>query len=441
MNERLLIFTRFPSAGEVKTRLIADLGADRATALHEAMTRWTITWAEQLAATHSVAVEIHGVGASADDFQDRFGFQTPFHHQASGDLGALMLKAFSDSRRRGARRTVLVGTDCPKLDASRAAAAFDALTRCDLVLGPAWDGGYYLVGLREPIPTLFQDISWGTDTVFERTVRIAERAGMSICVLDSLPDVDRVEDLPHWTKAAGLPILPLHPDRISVVIPARNEAAIIQNTLESLAERPRVEIIVVDGGSTDDTPSIVRRRGVKLLTCRDGRAAQCNLGAAVASGDTLLFLHADTRLPGDFESMVFDALQPADVAAGAFRFRLDDDSPALRMIEWGVNLRSSWFQRPYGDQAIFTRAAAFWAAGGFPDMPILEDYELVRNLRAMGRIEIAPASAVTSARRWNSLGLLRTLWINQKVLLGRRLGVAPRRLADWYRQPTRRAMP
>lgn len=434
-DERLVVFARHPRPGAVKTRLIGAIGAERAARLQEATTRWTLAWALRLQQTRGVGLEVHVEGAPAGEFAPLFGSNYTVREQSAGDLGARMRDAFAQSRRDGARRTVLVGTDAPGLDARTVESAFDALARCEAVLGPAWDGGYYLIGLRSPADALFQDVPWGTDAVFARTAEIAERAGMSLCVLDPLPDVDRPEDLPHWTQTACTPVFPLEEDAISIVIPTRNEAAAVRSTIEPLLGRPDVEVVVVDGGSRDETPQIVRECGARLLTCLDGRGAQLNLGAAVAKGATLLFLHADTKLPADFPQLVRAALAQPDVAAGAFRFRLDRRPLALRIVEWGANLRSRLFESPYGDQAIFAKAASFWSVGGFPQTPILEDYELVRRLKKVGRIALAPGCAVTSARRWEALGALRTLWINQKVLLGRRLGVPPSRLADWYRRP------
>ncbi|MGB9619788.1 MAG: TIGR04283 family arsenosugar biosynthesis glycosyltransferase, partial [Armatimonadota bacterium] len=155
-------------------------------------------------------------------------------------------------------------------------------------------------------------------------------------------------------------------------------------------------------------------------------------GAQAASGSILLFLHADTRLPERFDEHVRRALRQPRVVAGAFRLRIDGPEPALRLIEWGTYFRSRYLQMPYGDQALFLKAPIFHALGGFPDLPIMDDFVLVRRLRRLGRIVILPVPVVTSSRRWQELGVWRTTWINQKVIAGYYLGVAPRRLAQWY---------
>jgi rSAM/selenodomain-associated transferase 2 len=158
-----------------------------------------------------------------------------------------------------------------------------------------------------------------------------------------------------------------------------------------------------------------------------------NAGAQVASGAILLFLHADTRLPGRFGDAVRGVLDQRQVVAGAFRLRIDGPGRALRLIEWGANFRSRYFQMPYGDQALFLAAETFRAIGGFPHSPIMDDFELVRRLRRIGRIAILPYPATTSARRWQALGPWRATWINQKVIAGHYLGVPPDRLAQWFR--------
>lgn len=219
---------------------------------------------------------------------------------------------------------------------------------------------------------------------------------------------------------------------ISVVIPTLNEAEDIVQTIQSVQSVPGVEIVVVDGGSTDETVRRAATCGVRLLSAAPGRAMQMNIGAGEAAGDIILFLHADTRPPQGFENHVRRALTPPDTVAGAFSLSIDADAVGLRIIERLTNWRSRHFQMPYGDQGIFLRAEHFRAMGGFPEMPLMEDFEFIRRLRKRGRIAIVPIPIRTSGRRWRSLGVLRTTLINQAVILGYLAGVAPSRLACWY---------
>jgi len=224
------------------------------------------------------------------------------------------------------------------------------------------------------------------------------------------------------------------PDTISVIIPALNEAQYIATTLASLRPGPGIDIIVVDGGSRDDTAALARAHGATVLTSPPGRARQQNLGAAAASGNLLFFLHADTLAPPDYASLIRQTLSTPGVAAGAFSLQIAAPQPSLKLISTLANCRSRWLQLPYGDQGLFLHATLFHTLGGFPDLPIMEDVILVRRLRRCGRIVTLPQSVRTSARRWQQLGPLRTTAINQLMLLGYSWGIAPNTLARLYRQ-------
>ncbi len=187
--------------------------------------------------------------------------------------------------------------------------------------------------------------------------------------------------------------------QLSVIIPTLNEAEEIERTLDSLRRAAGVETLVVDGCSTDGTAEIARRAGVEVVDAPRGRASQMNAGARAATGEFLLFLHADTRLPEGFDRPVKELLATGRFVAGAFRLRIDGPSRSLRLIESVANWRSTRLQMPYGDQAIFLRADLFHAVGGYGDLPFMEDFELVRRLRRLGRIGVLRESVVTSARR------------------------------------------
>jgi rSAM/selenodomain-associated transferase 2 len=214
-----------------------------------------------------------------------------------------------------------------------------------------------------------------------------------------------------------------------------NEAESIERAIASTTPSVNTEVIVVDGGSVDDTMSLAQNMGAKVISSPAGRADQMNLGAQAATGDILLFLHADTVLPPEFDVLVRAALASGQrrPIAGAFPLKIDGDSPRLRWVEWGVNGRSRFFQMPYGDQALFLRADTFHEIGGFPALPIMEDFELVRRLKGMGKIAIVSAPVVTSGRRWLERGVLATTVINQMVILGYFLGVNGELLRKFYR--------
>ena len=220
---------------------------------------------------------------------------------------------------------------------------------------------------------------------------------------------------------------------ISIIIPAANEGAIIGNTLAAIADVAGVETIVVDGNSVDNTKEIAAARGARVIASERGRAVQMNRGAAAARGQILLFLHADCLLPEGFVDQIHRALAASHTAAGAFRLTIDAPGLLLRILEQLVYWRSQFLQMVYGDQALFLTAQMFHTAGGFPELPLMEDFEFVRQLRRRGRIAVLDQAVTTSARRWQRLGLIRTTTINQLIVAAYLLGVDPERLARWYR--------
>jgi rSAM/selenodomain-associated transferase 2 len=220
---------------------------------------------------------------------------------------------------------------------------------------------------------------------------------------------------------------------ISVIIPTLNEADYLAKTLAPLRAEPNLELIVADGGSLDGTTDIAQSLGAMVIRGKPGRGRQLNGGAATASGEILLFLHADTILPADFGAAVRRCLTSPAVVAGAFRLGIDGANWSLRLIETLANWRARQMRMPYGDQALFLRRSTFSRLGGFPEQEIMEDFELVRRLRKLGRIEMLELTASTSDRRWRTLGVARTTLINQAVIIGYLLGRSPYSLASWYR--------
>jgi len=216
---------------------------------------------------------------------------------------------------------------------------------------------------------------------------------------------------------------------LSVIIPALNEAENIGAAVEAARRAQPREVIVVDGGSTDGTAELAAQAGAIVLASPPGRGLQQRLGAERAQGEALLFLHADTKLPANFPSIIAEILAHPNIAGGAFRFKLDESGLGFAWIERLVDWRCRFFGLPYGDQAIFVRAAVLAEAGGYPALPIMEDYELVHRLRKLGRIEISKEQAITSARRWRKLGALNAALTNIGCLAAYKLGVSAETIA------------
>ncbi len=215
---------------------------------------------------------------------------------------------------------------------------------------------------------------------------------------------------------------------ISVVIPTLEEALRIVRTVESVVA-PGIEVIVVDGGSRDETCRLARDAGARVLVSVRGRACQLRLGGEKSTGDVVVFLHADTRLEFGWQEAVRRAVSDPECAGGAFAFRFAERGLRERWIERGVALRVALFRLPYGDQALFVRRNVLERMGGIPIVPMMEDLDLVRAIKRAGRLQMLGLTATTSSRRYLRRGALRTVLQHQRALLGWWLGSDRARLA------------
>lgn len=226
--------------------------------------------------------------------------------------------------------------------------------------------------------------------------------------------------------------------KISIIIPTLNEEDNLPELLAYLrhtAKPETLELIVADGGSKDRTLAIARRSADIVVECRTpGRAIQMHRGALAASGDPLLFLHADTRLPENWADALLKAWDqhPRPVAT-AFHLRFDGKGAVYRLLEAAANWRTGRTGVPQGDQAIAVSREAYFSVGGFPPVPLMEEYYLFRKLRRAGPIEILPQAVATSARRYEKNGPLRNALRNTGLLALHYMGVRPGTLARMYR--------
>jgi rSAM/selenodomain-associated transferase 2 len=220
--------------------------------------------------------------------------------------------------------------------------------------------------------------------------------------------------------------------RLSIIIPTLDEAAGIEAQLLALAplRAQGVELIVVDGGSTDGSASLAGPHADQVLLGPPGRAVQMNCGARAAAAPALLFLHADTRLPRAAPQAVLAAL--VERQWGRFDVRITGRHPLLRVVAWAMNLRSRASGIATGDQAMFVRRAAFETAGGFPEIPLMEDLALSRRLRALGRPACLRLKVETSGLRWEAHGVVRTVLLMWRLRTAYWLGADPARLAVRY---------
>lgn len=221
--------------------------------------------------------------------------------------------------------------------------------------------------------------------------------------------------------------------RLSVIVPTLDEEGAIRATLDAIARgAPGAEVIVADGGSADRTCDVAAAAGARVIRAPRGRARQMNAGARAARGDTLAFVHADTIVPPSFAHDIAAALADPAVAGGRFDVALDASAPVYRLIGALVSLRSRLSRTATGDQAIFVRCDAFHRLGGFREIDLCEDLDFTRTLKRAGRVACLRSRVVTSARRWQQDGLVRTvlrMWLIRALYL---CGADPARLKRWY---------
>jgi hypothetical protein len=420
--------------------MIPALGPEGAAELHRELAQHVALEAAALSVLGEADLLVWHEGGTTRELRAWLGRVPRYRPQPEGDLGARLRFAFKESFRSGAPRAVAIGSDCPAMTADHLRRALARLNDADIVLGPATDGGYWLVGMQgntasRALEALFSSIPWGTDRVLGATLARLDGTGLEAALIEPLSDVDRPEDLPEWEARRDS-----ERPAVSIVIPTLREAARIGALVEAALRTGALEVIVADGGSDDGTADIARDAGARRVRAERGRARQLNEGAREASGQALLFLHADTEPPAQACEIVARTLSRRGVIAGGFQPRTvgaGDWRDALMTA--GSRLRGRLTGFPYGDQGIFVRTRIFRALGGFPEIPVMEDWELVRRLKRLGEVTLVPEECRTTAQSFMEHGLLRSTLVNHAVVLGFQLGVDPVILAGWRRRIARRA--
>ncbi len=460
----IALFVKAPEVGQVKSRLAKTIGVDFATEFYRSMGR---DWFDRLTAfadrQQADLRVFYAPDSGRSTVCDWLGCDDQqLVAQGDGDLGDRMARAFTTCFEQGSDRVLLVGSDSPDLPDGILTQAAEALVGTGAAICPTEDGGYCLVGFRRDrfLPAIFQNMIWSTETVFAETIARFQSANQPISVLPTWYDIDHATDLDRfWQLNQQNPDLKQsiatlekirQPIAISVIMPVLNEGERIQKTLDHLAEiagQISYEVIVVDGDRAGSTLQYLPSdRPVRGITAARGRGPQMNAGAAIARGEILLFLHADTQLPTTAFTQITTTLKQAptvgahrrapfseDLVGGAFDLSIASSRWTLRTIARVASVRSRLTRLPYGDQAIFIRRSAFVALGGYPEIPIMEDVALMRSIRRRGwRIRILPDRVLTSARRWEREGVWRCTLRNWTMLLAYFAGVSPWTLLAWY---------
>jgi len=432
---KLVLLTRFPRVGEVKTRIAEQLGAEAARDLHDRLAKHTLKRLLALQACGEASVEVRTDASFHGAVRDWLGKGPGIRYQGEGDLGTKLANSFASGFSKRVDKVVVVGSDCPALESRHLREALAALDTHDVVLGPATDGGYYLIGLSRSasaraLGPLFADMPWGSSEVLLQTIHAAENTGLVVALLDELPDVDRPEDVEDAEANLSADSIGAT-SRVSVVMPALDDCEFVELAVASAWAGGAYEVIVADGGSGDATRERARTAGAVVIDSPRGRAAQMNAGAARAAGEVLCFLHADTVLPAAWADSVRDALAAPGTVAAGFDFAVDRNARHAAIIATVGRLRWRLSGIPFGDQAVCVPRYVFDALGGFPDLPVMEDLEFALRARRLGRIAHLSPSAVTSARAWDEHGLVLPTAINAAGILAYRAGVSPARIAQW----------
>jgi uncharacterized protein len=431
-HQALMIFLRYPVPGKVKTRLAAGIGAVTAASIYQQLVRRTLGVAadyQRLRGEVELFVFFH---PREQEAEIRTSYPGPwqFVAQTAGHLGEKMAAAFRFCQGRGYRQGVLIGSDIADFTATDLDEAFGAFTKSQAVLGPAADGGFYLLGLDRPCPGVFQFTEWGTGGVFKRSRETLETAGLAVHTLAVRHDIDRAADLAYLLGQSYFG------ERLSIIVPTLSSVDTLRPWLAALEAQlwPRDEIIVVKGDDPGPPKPVDLSSRCRLITSPRGRGRQLNRGAAAAHGDLLWFLHDDCVPPANFGHHIRQAVLAPRAALGCFRLAFRPTNPALHLIARWANWRTRIWKLPYGDQGIFCRRDTFDQVGGFRRAYLLEDVELVRAARKLGALLLVPATIHTSPRRYLAGGILRTSLNNHVLMMLYYLGVSDRKLyARYYR--------
>jgi rSAM/selenodomain-associated transferase 2 len=336
--------------------------------------------------------------------------------------------AFKWIFKNGYQRASLVGTDVADLMSFDILEAFQGLDVYGGVVGPARDGGFYLIGLKSAFEKAFNFQIWSVPSVFDRTLKCFHDSGIPVKTLTRRKDIDRQEDLPYLEKQPGFQ------DRISIIIPFLRETKPLDTLVDSLEAQvwPDDEIILVRGTeSTKGVREVITPR-TRLVFAPRGRGAQLNRGAGEARGNLFWFLHADTIPSPNFGYHIRKLSGASGMALGCFELKFMQGPALLRFIAGWANFRTKTFKLPYGDQGLFCRRQIFDKVGGFRKQYLMEDVEFVRNCRKLGKLLVIGQPIVSSPKRYLAKGILRSSFQNHLLMLLYFFGVSDKRLYSFY---------
>lgn len=442
MKRAVIIFTRIPIPGQTKTRMMPHLTPNQCARLHIAFLKDIYAECEKCQADIYVCYAPEGAEKTYI-LEAVFGNERRYFRQEGETLGLRMYHAFARVLSKGYEKSILIGTDVPEIRQMHLARAFECLERKDVVFGRTFDGGYYLVGMKELRKEVFGIESYGHAKVLEETVKLLLEQGVTVGYTDTLSDMDTPKDLKQYRRRMREQVWMQQTEtgkyvskiaKISVIIPIYNEEKSIEKLQEQLKEfSGKCEILFVDGGSTDRTlerilPEYTVLHGVK------GRAKQMNAGAKASHGDILFFLHCDSELPKRPLAQIRKVMQTH--RAGCFGIAFHSRNFFMFTCRVISNHRIKDRKVMFGDQGIFVERELFFEAGMFPEIPIMEDYQFSLTLKEKGiKLGMTKQRIYTSDRRFpkGTIPKLKVMWKMNRLRKMYRDGVDIERISNLYR--------
>lgn len=454
MNHAVVLFTRVPVPGKTKTRLMPYLSGEECARLHRCFLQDIGAAIREADADIFVCYTGTRNEEAADVwFRKILGPDIVCFSQQGSDLGARMYHGIAHVLELGYDACVLVGSDIPLLRSDHLKVAWKVLARKDIVLGPTTDGGYYLVGMKQPQHVIFDRQTYSHDQVLQNALKAAEGAGLTWGLTGTLSDVDTVED--YLELRADLLSGRFHKvgcrnraeqigshvagfmyrkRKISVIVPVYNEEKSILSMQHQL--KPYLgfgEILFVDGGSSDGTLALISP-DFQVLHAPKGRANQMNYGAEHSSGDILFFLHCDSVLPEGWDKEIRRVMRR--YPAGCFGIAFTSKHPLMWICQNMSNLRAKYRKIVFGDQGIFMDRSLFFELGGYPDLPLMEDYQLSLTMREKKvPVGMTARRIYTSDRRFPKgiIPKLRVMWQMNRLRKQYREGVSMEEIARQYK--------
>jgi rSAM/selenodomain-associated transferase 2/rSAM/selenodomain-associated transferase 1 len=426
----IIYFCKSPQRNYAKTRLAASIGNTNALLIYKFILKQLFG--------QKVPMKVFIAYSGCKDFIPSKFSSFP---QTGSNLAKRMQNAFLHLFHLGYNEVILVGADIPRLDKDVINKAFHLLKNADAVISPTKDKGYYLIGFKKKhFRAEAFEIDFKNKNVFSLTCKALK--GLRVKHGKLLEDIDTVQDLRSFYQSYpknpfSLFIKPIVQNlpKISIIMPVYYEdtkAVKTVNLAYKNAKNRDFEVIVVDTNERTSIDRLQFSNPVRLICSSKGRANQLNAGFDAAKGEIVLFLHADTLLPKNWDTLIQKALQTSD--AGAFSLSIDSPLKWLQFVAFMTNVRAKIFSTPYGDQAQFFKADVFKKIGKFPSIPIMEDVAVIRALKSKGfKLIILNEKVITSARRWHEEGLFYTTLRNRILSTLYTLKVSPEKLANFYK--------